>query len=69
MKRAFTKRLSLTTRKLRNFTIIVKGQDSGECPRMVYYSQPWFVMSICDISRKGSIYTYAWASALSVSDD
>ena len=55
-KRAFTKRLSLTTRKLRNFTKIVKGQDNGECPRVVYYYYSWFVISIYGIPRKCSIY-------------
>ena len=58
MKRAFTKRLSLTARKLRNFTKIVKRQDNGECPRVVYYYYSWFVISIYGIPRKCSIYTY-----------
>ena len=42
--------------KLRKSRKTVKGQDNGECPRMVYYIQPWFVIPVYDIPQGCLIY-------------
>ena len=66
MKRAFTKRLSLTARKLRKSRKLSKDKTTVNV-------HGWYIITsrglsyICDIPRKEQYIPIAWASALSVS--